>query len=280
MPSSPISLLIALVTLVLLCAATLLARPYEIPRIIWCHWDSEATLPPSVAAMLEKRRSLHPDWEIRLVTDATIRDWLPHDAPPVDLTQLRPEHRSDWLRLALLDRYGGVWMDASTITNQPITPLWAAATASHADYCGFWIEGTTTRPEFPVIENWFIMVPCGSRVLRRWRAEFERALRLGFPAYKQDLKTRGVDCQRIFSATDPDDVYLTQHAAFQAVLQKSPDRDAQFLLHRAEDTMFRIHTECDWDSECMRAAFGDKARMEAIPYIKLRGGDRTLFPKY
>lgn len=274
----PSSFLWSLVALVLLCVATLLFRPYEIPRILWCHWDSEATLPPSVVALLEKRRALHPDWEVRIVTDATIPKWIPHETPPVELADLRPEHRSDWLRLALLDRYGGVWMDASIVTNQPVTPLWEAATAAQADYCGFWIEGTTTRPEYPVIENWFIMVPRESRVLRRWRAEFEQALRMGFPAYKRDLQRRGVDCQRIYSAEDPDDVYLTQHAAFQAVLQQSSESDARFLLHRAEDTMFRIHAECEWESECMREAFHDKRRMEAVPYIKLRGGDRGLFP--
>jgi hypothetical protein len=270
------SVLLALSVLIALCALILTVRPYEIPRIIWCHWNSEASIPLSVRAILAQRRAVHPDWEIRLVTDATITDWLP--APTVDLSKLRPEHRSDWLRLALLERYGGVWMDASIVTNQSITPIWDAATAAQADYCGFWIEATTTRPEFPVIENWFIMVPRGSRVLRRWRIEFEHVLQIGFPAYKKELVTRGIDCQRIYNAEDPDDVYLTQHAAMQAVLQCSPDRDANFLLMLAEDTMFRIHSECNWQSECMREAFHDKARVDAIPYIKLRGGDRALYP--
>lgn len=270
------SFLYAFLVLIVLCALLTVARPYEIPRIIWCHWDSEASIPNSVRTILAQRRAVHPDWEIRLVTDATITDWLP--SPSIDLRSLRPEHRSDWLRLALLERYGGVWMDASIITNQSITPLWDAATTAQADYGGFWIEATTTLPEFPVIENWFIMVPQGSRVLRRWRVEFEHALRCGFPAYKKELASRGIDCQRIYNAENPDDVYLTQHAAMQAVLQSSSDGDARFLLSRAEDTMFRIHTECNWQSECMREAFHDKARVDAIPYIKLRGGDRPLFP--
>lgn len=44
-----------------------------------------------------------------------------------------------------------------------------------------------------------------------------------------------------------------------------------FLLFRAEDTMFRIHSECNWEADCMRAAFHDyrQCTTEAMETIGL-----------
>jgi hypothetical protein len=125
-----------------------------------------------------------------------------------------------------------------------------------------------------VFESWFIMAPQNSRIVQLWYEEFLSAIREGFLSYKRRCLAEGVDPQKIFEKEG--DTYLTIHLCYQAVIQKRcwfP----RIVYHKAEDTMLRVHSECDWDSTCMKRQFR-MPYVHTIPYIKLRGGDRALFP--
>jgi len=73
------------------------------------------------------------------------------------------EALSDQIRLELLDRYGGVWADATTICARPLDE-WLGEAMPH----GF---AALSRPgPDRMISTWFLAAEKGSEIVERWRA--------------------------------------------------------------------------------------------------------------
>lgn len=253
--------------------------PYNLPKIVWTHWDS-STPPESVKKTVERMRLMLPDWQVNFLTTEQFMSSINQEEIPPGFQTLRVEHQADWIRLKLLKVYGGCWIDSGIILNQSINHLYRDCVSNKADLLTFKILGTQTNPQYPIAENWFLMAPPQSPVVSVWLEEYERAIRLGFKRYKDQLKKEGVDLQNLMKKTE--DVYLTQHGAYQKVIQQRmphtqghPTRKAIIVYHVAEDTMFKIHAKvCHWEKPCIWEKLKDVEYCRTIPYIKLRGGDR------
>lgn len=263
--------------LILLCAVILFIIivhfTYTLPKIVWTHWDSRAGMPEFCRLNLERTRRILHDWDVRFFTDSDFLQWCP--TVPDGFDKLSKQHRADFMRLWLLKKHGGVWMDIGIVLNTSITPLVEECRAAKAELSGFYIEGTTTDMKYPVFENWFIMAPQGSRIINLWYEEYVTAIRQGFNKYKENVRATGVHFHKLLK--DDGDVYLTQHLCFQVVIQRRVWLTPNILYKRAEDTMFRIHGKCKWNRECMKSMFKSSI-VNDIPYIKLCGGERKLFP--
>jgi hypothetical protein len=256
----------ALLVLAFLIVA-LWARDPVIPKRIWSYWDTP-TPPPQIAAIHEARKRAHPDWDVVLLNEETLASLLDRAPPPFET----PQHRADWIRLYLLDRFGGVWLDASIITNQPIDALRDQTTGSALG--AYYLEARA-RDGDPrtFIENWCLIAPPRSPLVRDWLREYEYAASIGFLAYKRRLQDRGLPLDTIFG--DADDVYLTQHACLQSLLA-GKDQGVPITLFRAEDDMYKLHLDCEWNSDCIRRQLAAPAAKQ-LPYIKLRGIERPEF---
>ena len=163
-------------------------------------------------------------------------------------------------------------MDAGIIVNESINPLYRECALNKAELLVFENKQHQTNVQYPVAENWFIMAPQGSPVIDLWLQEFEKAIDMGFHAYKKQIKREGVDLQKLMNT--PTDVYLTQHGCFQKVLQQRLPPNSKILYHSAEETMFKIHTDCNWDVKCIQQTLQNTEYCKTIPYIKLREADR------
>jgi mannosyltransferase OCH1-like enzyme len=107
-----------------------------IPRIIHQIWLGPNPLPEQDAAFVETWKRQHPSWEHRLWTE----DNLPDDVRPEIRDRLRiPAERSDLLRLEVVARHGGVYIDTDFECLQPLDPwlegvdLFAAYLREHAE---------------------------------------------------------------------------------------------------------------------------------------------------
>merc|ERR1712217_394887 len=81
------------------------------PRIIWMLWLQGWQETPYVVRMAaESWVKLNPEWRVMLLIESS----LPHfvDLPP-SFHQHGPAHKADIARLALLSRWGGLWVDAT-----------------------------------------------------------------------------------------------------------------------------------------------------------------------
>ena len=92
-----------------------------IPRILHQVWVGPDPLPEEFARYRESWRQHHPDWEMRLWTEES----LPRDLtrPEVYERLRKPTERSDMIRLEILFRFGGVYVDTDFECLRPIDPL-------------------------------------------------------------------------------------------------------------------------------------------------------------
>lgn len=92
-----------------------------IPRVIHQIWVGPAPFPAAFARYQDSWRRHHPAWELRFWTEEN----LPDDVPwPEALERDRsPAERSDLLRLHLLERFGGVYVDTDMECLRPIDEL-------------------------------------------------------------------------------------------------------------------------------------------------------------
>jgi len=249
---------------------------YRLPKIVWSYWDND--LPDDISRIVKHNTEMLKGWQYIVVNKKNEHLYInPEDKPD---SLLIVQHYADWLRLALLEKYGGVWMDISIILNVSLDNLYDKSVEMHSELTGFRAKHFETT-NVPVIENWFIMAPLGSEVIHLWLEEFEKAIRMGFLNYKRNAVAHGVDYQHIgtpeipiFNYTGLPALYFAQHGCMQVVLQNRLSRKPRMYLEDAADSMFKIQTSCNWDKKCIQEKLNDFAYSKNIPYIKLINSDR------
>lgn len=92
-----------------------------IPRIFHQIWVGPNPMPEEFHAYTESWKTHHPDWEMRLWTEDNLPEGLRR--PEVYERLRMPAERSDILRLDLLWRFGGVYLDTDFECRRSIEPL-------------------------------------------------------------------------------------------------------------------------------------------------------------
>lgn len=87
------------------------------PRIIWMYWHSGAeNMPEECKKCWETYKKYNPLWEIIIVSDNNLLCYLDdYISSNIKKSTLRVSHKSDLIRIALLNKYGGVWADLTSI---------------------------------------------------------------------------------------------------------------------------------------------------------------------
>lgn len=89
------------------------------PKIIWtCWWQGEQNLPPVIKKCIASIRKHCPDFELRVISADNMHDYI--ELPDYILQKhkkgyISRTHLSDILRISLLEKYGGLWMDATVL---------------------------------------------------------------------------------------------------------------------------------------------------------------------
>jgi hypothetical protein len=244
----------------------------DVPKIVWSYWDSNP--PKSVQQILENNQTTLRGWNCRFLNAKTLKNYLDIKQFPKEYNNLKPQHQADYIRLALLQQYGGVWLDSSIILNseEELNRMRREMVATGSELAVF----SLGEPEETYVENWFIMAPEKSSVVEDWFKEYDSAVRLGFLKYKKELYTRGIQINERIYKKDDDIVYLTQHACFQAVFQRATKvQRSRILLYKSEHSMFKLQLQCEWNNRCIQDRLKtDSKALRRLPFIKLRGEDR------
>lgn len=135
-----------------------------LPKVIWMYWHSGFDTAPEVAQLAVKSwQVMNPEYDVRLLDDSNLESYLGFDFKAVfqsmSVRCLFPT-KADILRLYLLSRYGGVWVDATTFCMTPLNE-WLPQALAPCGVFNFKQKNNPTRP----IEAWFIAAPQGSPVI-------------------------------------------------------------------------------------------------------------------
>ena len=255
--------------------------PLSIPKKIWAFWDGDE-LPETVQLCVQSWKVKNPSYSVIILSKKSLKDYL----PDVDFTKIKHisdsvARFSDMIRLFILEKYGGIWCDASIICLEPFD-TWLIPSNNIFDFIGFYID-SFTDPRFksfsPVIESWFLACPPNSLFIKDWLAEFLRI---------SSFETVGDYVKDIQSDTNTQKIdgleYLSIHVACQKVLQKNLGK-YNIALFKAEDTAFKYLTQSAWNSQqsihnIINCASENIKKPELlVPILKLRGCERGVFEK-
>ena len=133
----------------------------ELP--VWTYW--EGPLPDWIADCLASLAAAAPHARV-LTPDSFDKLW---DADrDIDLSRLQPAHRADFIRAFLLQRHGGLWVDADCLVMQPLAPV-LALLDTH--------DFVAHRERSGLVSNGFIGARRGSRIAARFYERVAARLR-------------------------------------------------------------------------------------------------------
>ncbi|PBB87459.1 MULTISPECIES: capsular polysaccharide synthesis protein [unclassified Mesorhizobium] len=141
-----------------------------LPKIIWILWlQGIETAPPIVKACAASWQRLNRSWTVHVLTRESLTDFLLDVGDPNSILsmQLSDATYSDIVRIELLSRYGGVWVDATCYCLQPLDN---------------WLDGVMCEGFFAferpaptrMLSSWFLAATQSSHIVHQWRRRVHR----------------------------------------------------------------------------------------------------------
>jgi len=250
----------------------------SIPKIIWTYWHASPE-PEFIQQCLANWRHFAQGHELRVLHKDSIFKWLDTAAITQQFDGLPPFRQADWLRLQLLAKYGGIWIDASTLLTRNLDWVYSLQAEKSCEYVGFYIDRFTTRTDQPIVENWFMAAIPRSAFIQNLAGEFNLALTLGEAHYLEKLQASERYAQVVQGLGPKDQLYLIMHVAAAFILDSGHDR-YKLALIRAEDSALGFHAALRWRKRHLYARLALIPAPRNLPWIiKLRGGDRRIFER-
>jgi hypothetical protein len=244
---------------------------YYIPKITWSYWHDISLIPESIYDIIKLKDTNLGGYQHILLSDKNIYDYIDKEEFPKYYNQLLKQHKADWIRLYLLSKYGGTWIDSSIIITKlnDIDEIYNTCYKNKYELMAFYLDSKTiNNDKYSFIENWFLIAPINSPIIYKWKEEFEHAINIGFINYNTEIN-KLVDTSHIDNP-----YYLTMHCAIIKLIQLNEIDKNKIYLKNAEDDMFNIHIKCNWDRVCVMNSLEKNEHLN-LKYVKLRNVDRN-----
>jgi hypothetical protein len=216
------------------------------PKRLWAIWtDGAENLPLFAKETIQMWRHMTgPDWEIRIIhTDHNKSDdscfylkYLSLDMIPKKFEELIPLHQADSVRLALIRKHGGVYMDISVMLLQPLEKIFwhdISLPESHPNKSalgGFYMWNVQK-----MYEVWMFAAQAEEPIVVAWHDLYLKLLNSDDNGYKSSLRheetnelnpvLKGWDGQGISNALF---YYYRISWTLTAVLAQRPDLSERF----------------------------------------------------
>lgn len=149
-------------------------------KTIWMCWfqgEKSPKIPELNRECIERWKNLNKDWEVNIISFKNVKFYVPDffDILENSPYRVRLSHKSDLLRLLLLERYGGAWVDASLY---PITGMNDIAKdyLNEEDFFAYRYMPRLINDAGPKeIASFFLLSPNkDSYIIQRWRENFQK----------------------------------------------------------------------------------------------------------
>lgn len=133
---------------------------------VWVYWNNGwGDTPPVVQFCKKSWERYSGDREIVYLTDDNVKHYLDVDSFPTNIKKAPVQAYSDYLRISLIEKYGGVWLDATVFLTKPIDD-WLP------DYLKGWdmFLFSNVRPG-RIIASWFIAAKKEHEAIIDWKSK-------------------------------------------------------------------------------------------------------------
>jgi hypothetical protein len=247
-----------------------------IPKKIWTFWDSD-TRPEVIDRCIQSWHRMCPSYEITILTPGNLSEYVDNATEILALPYSdTPQRLADFIRLHVLYDHGGYWVDASILMFQSLDVFEEHQRRTQVELVGYYLEGFTTDPAYPMIENWFFGCVPRSTFVGRWRNEFMRINLYPLAAsYVDHARIHGT-CIRGMSLLMS--YYLSMHVAAQIIMQHDPCLLDKCHLQKADasDGPLGYLQVVNWDSGRAVASLPTATG----PFIKFRSSERGFITRH
>lgn len=244
---------------------------YNREKTIFTYWEGQKN--ELVQHCFSRMKKINTDWNIKILTDKDFNFNI-----PILKSIENPCHRSDLIRLYYLEKYGGLWLDASIINLQPVTKwlssIWKDNNIHQENdiLIGYGYPG-----ENSILENWLFYCTKNCSFLTFWKNEFIYALSIGFDNYYNKYK-------EWYEKEYPKKVlflpHLTMHLCFCVVYKRKQYQTKIIIIPSCNGPYQYL---CDHDSNNEEAVESllkkNEYNLENVYFIKLRGTERDIIEK-
>jgi len=238
-------MIIYIIILILIIIYLILYKQeYYLPKKIFTFWHSE-DLHPIIQIHIDNWKKKLPDWEINLITMKNIDDYIPKSYYS-QFKNLIYQHFADHIRLYLLEKYGGVWMDGSIVIKDPlfINNMYKDMINNKYDI-GLFEYSIKSSPNHPYLENWFIMSPKNSKIIKIWKKEFDKCYDLGEEKCRRNVIESGIDIENTIKNNN----YLLMHAILNKLYILNKINRNKIKKYEASESMFYIQDRFNWNHD-------------------------------
>lgn len=248
-----------------------LRRTSDIPNVIYTYWHDN-NVPVTVRSCIQTWKRLHPDYTIHLITKDTLSEFVPVSVSSSWIHATTPQRFTDFLRLYLLSKNGGIWMDASIRLNRRLDWVHAYQRAEKSEYVGFTIN-FFKETDVPVIDSWFMASVPDSMFMKNWYEKFDHINTYKTVEMYVDHLAKTTNFQGIERV---DAYYLAIHVAALSLLP-NPTYSLSLLVAERGPFLYLAKTRMLlFYLPLMIYIF----RGTESPIIKYRGGERQFLEKW
>ena len=244
-----------------------------IPKIIWTFWNEEK-LPYIIDSCINSWKKHNPEFEINILNTTNYNAYLP-DLNISDQKNLSDSfaRKSDVIRLNILRKYGGTWLDASIICNASLQWILDLQQKYKVECVAYYLKKFTDQSFIktsPVIESWFISCTSQSQFIADWCNEFMSINNYNsVDHYIYHTVNAGTSVQHIDIPN-----YLAIHVAAQKIVQQPNNYNLYLLRAEDEPYLFLDNNFSEFSESIPKLASGIYNHLKII---KLTGDHRKYF---
>jgi hypothetical protein len=245
---------------------------YIMPKTVYGYWDNLDGNRIIEAHLNTWRRNIPSDWNIVIITKKNVNEYVDNDF--LENFKNLPSFRfADYLRLYLLIKNGGAWLDLGSIVidGHFLNDYYEEMIENKYDVCLYELDVRTVEKDKPYLENWFIMAPKDSIFLKDLYDEFVKSYTMGFLNYKKNVimpcnfsleKTLGYN----------DSTYLMQHGIMHYLFHQK--KEYKINIKEAYESMFKVQKITDWKADKIINYIINNDDWTGYYVIKLTGDNR------
>lgn len=129
--------------------------PIKMNKYVWVYWENIKTdkYPTYIKLCLDTIKKKLGKYQLIILNEKNIKKFLPHIRK--DFDNLMIAQKVDYYRIALLYKYGGIWIDADVIIMKDLKPIFDKLEEGY-DYVGFGCTGYQCNNGYMKPSNWVI----------------------------------------------------------------------------------------------------------------------------
>lgn len=143
----------------------------NIEKKIWMFWGG-AEIPKLNKICIERWRALNREFKFTLLNDESLYQYLPefYEIDRICRFERNYQAKTDLIRLMLLDKFGGIWCDASLYPDKPLCEF----IDQILNEKNFFAYSFPKRSNGRDVASFFLVAKQGSYIIKEWMEEFKK----------------------------------------------------------------------------------------------------------